>query len=61
MVSCLHLFLIDLQKKIETRQTLDAQLNENKIVKDELSLVKDDTKVYKLIGNDDFISCMTEY
>jgi len=40
----------DLQKKIETKQTLDAQLSENKIVKEELDLVKGETKVYKLIG-----------
>ncbi|XP_067940709.1 uncharacterized protein [Watersipora subatra] len=40
----------DLQKRQETRQTLDAQLSENKLVKEELDLVKPDTKVYKLIG-----------
>ena len=43
-------YLTDLQKKIETKQALDAQLSENKIVKDELDLVKGDSKVYKLIG-----------
>jgi len=39
-----------LQNATESRQTLDAQLNENKLVKEELDLVKDNTKVYKLIG-----------
>lgn len=54
LVSLQQVFYLDLQKKVETRQTLDAQLNENKIVKEELSLVKDDTKVYKLIGTVEF-------
>lgn len=40
---------VDLSKKVEMRQTLDAQLSENKVVKDELNLVKD-SRVYKLIG-----------
>ena len=40
----------DLQKKIETKQVLDAQLSENKIVKDELDLVKGDSNVYYLFG-----------
>ncbi|KAK4873390.1 hypothetical protein RN001_015419 [Aquatica leii] len=38
------------QKAISTRQQLDAQLNENKVVKEELNLLSDDRKVYKAIG-----------
>ena len=45
-----YLLYADLQKKVETRQTLDAQLSENKLVKEELELVKPNTRVYKLIG-----------
>ena len=45
-----YLLHADLQKKVETRQTLDAQLSENKLVKEELELVKPNTRVYKLIG-----------
>ena len=51
-------YLTDLQKKIETKQALDAQLSENKIVKDELDLVKGDSKVYKLIGKIFIIVCV---
>ena len=45
-----YLLHADLQKKVETRQTLDAQLSENKLVNEELELVKPNTRVYKLIG-----------
>lgn len=38
------------QKIISTKQQLDAQLNENQIVKDELNLLASDRKVYKCIG-----------
>ena len=40
----------DLQKCLASAQQLEAQLKENEVVKEELSLVKDDSKVYKLIG-----------
>lgn len=40
----------DIQKLITGRQQLDAQYNENKIVKDELDLVEDSANVYKLTG-----------
>lgn len=38
------------QKAISTRQQLDAQLNENQVVKDELNLLANDRKIYKAIG-----------
>ncbi|KAF5286091.1 hypothetical protein FQA39_LY16437 [Lamprigera yunnana] len=38
------------QKAITTRQQLDAQLNENQIVKEELSLLPSERIVYKAIG-----------
>ena len=38
------------QKAISTRQQLDAQLNENQVVKDELNLLSDERKIYKAIG-----------
>lgn len=44
------LFLSDLQKLISTRQQLDAQLNENKVVQEELDIIEPDGNVYKLIG-----------
>ncbi|GLV32119.1 Prefoldin 6 [Carabus blaptoides fortunei] len=37
-------------KILSTRQQLDAQLNENEIVKKELDILKDDNLVYKLVG-----------
>ena len=40
----------DLQKCLASAQQLEAQLKENEVVKEELGLVKDDSKVYKLIG-----------
>ena len=40
----------DLQKCLSSAQQLEAQLKENEVVKEELSLVKDDSKVFKLIG-----------
>jgi len=40
----------DLQKCLGSAQQLEAQLKENEVVKEELSLVKDDSNVYKLIG-----------
>ncbi|KAG5359020.1 Prefoldin subunit 6 [Yarrowia sp. C11] len=39
-----------MQKHIESRQKLEAQLQENLIVEDEFKSVKDDAKVYKLTG-----------
>ncbi|KAG5356089.1 Prefoldin subunit 6 [Yarrowia sp. B02] len=39
-----------MQKLIESRQKLEAQLQENLIVEDEFKTVKDDAKVYKLTG-----------
>jgi prefoldin beta subunit len=38
------------QKTLSARQMLDSQLNENKLVKEEMDKVKSDTKVFKLIG-----------
>lgn len=35
---------------MQTRQQLDSQLNENKVVKDELDLLRDDAAVYKSVG-----------
>ncbi|CAG0888091.1 unnamed protein product [Cyprideis torosa] len=40
----------DIQREHALRQKLDAQLNENKSVSDELGLVGSDAKVYKLVG-----------
>ncbi|XP_065162349.1 prefoldin subunit 6 [Atheta coriaria] len=40
----------ELQKAITNRQQLDGQLNENKIVKDELNLLKSEAVVYKSLG-----------
>ncbi|KAI1300098.1 hypothetical protein EDD11_006317 [Mortierella claussenii] len=37
-------------KIIESRQKLDSQLQENKLVQDEFKLLKDDANIYKLIG-----------
>lgn len=39
-----------MQKHIESRQQLEAQLQENLIVEDEFKSVKEDSKVYKLTG-----------
>lgn len=38
------------QKAISTRQQLDAQLNENQVVKDELNLLSNERRIYKAIG-----------
>ncbi|KAK6627149.1 hypothetical protein RUM44_009626 [Polyplax serrata] len=38
------------QKSITKRQKLDAQLNENTCVKNELDMIKGDSDVFKLIG-----------
>ncbi|KAL9988917.1 hypothetical protein ACROYT_G003412 [Oculina patagonica] len=40
----------DMQKLVGTRQQLDAQLNENKVVQEELDVIEPDGNVYKLIG-----------
>lgn len=37
-------------KILSTRQQLDAQLNENEIVKKELDILKEENLVYKLVG-----------
>ncbi|KAF8954649.1 hypothetical protein BGZ46_002863 [Entomortierella lignicola] len=37
-------------KAVESRQKLDSQLQENKLVQDEFKLLKDDANIYKLIG-----------
>ncbi|XP_034828509.1 prefoldin subunit 6 [Maniola hyperantus] len=37
-------------KAVAQKQQLDSQMNENKVVKEELSLLKKDAEVYKLIG-----------
>ncbi|XP_054158088.1 prefoldin subunit 6-like [Oppia nitens] len=38
------------QKTLHLRQQLDSQLNENNIVKEEMDLLEDDAKTYKLVG-----------
>jgi prefoldin beta subunit len=38
------------QKTLSTRQMLDSQLNENKLVKEEMDKVDSEAKVFKLIG-----------
>ena len=38
------------QKTLSTRQMLDSQLNENKLVKEEMDKVDTEAKVFKLIG-----------
>ena len=38
------------QKTLMARQTLDSQISENKLVKDELDGLEEDAKVFKLIG-----------
>ncbi|XP_045592096.1 prefoldin subunit 6 [Procambarus clarkii] len=40
----------DLSKTTNLRSQLDGQLNENKVVKEELDLIGDESVVYKLIG-----------
>jgi len=40
----------ELNKCLASAQQLEAQLKENEVVKEELGLVKDDSKIYKMIG-----------
>ncbi|KAF9431393.1 hypothetical protein BGZ76_000370 [Entomortierella beljakovae] len=40
----------DYSKAVESRQKLDSQLQENKLVQDEFKNLKDDANIYKLIG-----------
>jgi len=40
----------DMTKLVSTRQQLDAQLNENKVVQEELDVIEPDGNVYKLMG-----------
>ncbi|KAG7166647.1 prefoldin subunit 6-like [Homarus americanus] len=40
----------DLSKTTNLRSQLDGQLNENKVVKEELDLINEENVVYKLIG-----------
>merc|ERR1712168_218049 len=40
----------DYSKYVTARQQLDAQLNENKLVKEELTLLEEDCNVYKMMG-----------
>nr|ADV40295.1 putative HLA class II region expressed protein KE2 [Latrodectus hesperus] len=40
----------DMQKVMSAKQTLDGQLSENKIVKEELEFLTPDNKVYKMTG-----------
>jgi prefoldin beta subunit len=35
---------------VSARQQLEAQFQENKIVKEEFGILQDDAKIYKLIG-----------
>ncbi|KAF9102516.1 hypothetical protein BGX27_010974 [Mortierella sp. AM989] len=37
-------------KAVDSRQKLDSQLQENKLVQEEFKLLKDDANIYKLIG-----------
>lgn len=41
----------ELEELIVTRQKLETQFQENKIVTEEFDQLKDDTQVYKLTGN----------
>ena len=41
----------DLQKSATAHSHLEVQFNENKIVQDELALVGEDTRVFKLVGS----------
>lgn len=41
---------VEMTKLIQQRQALDAQLNENQVVKEELKLLKPDTTLYKSVG-----------
>ncbi|KAK9255580.1 Prefoldin [Lipomyces tetrasporus] len=41
---------VDLSTYIEARQKLESQLQENKIVQKEFSILEDDSKIYKLTG-----------
>ncbi|KAJ7334563.1 Prefoldin subunit 6 [Desmophyllum pertusum] len=50
MQSELEKFKACRKKLISTRQQLDAQLNENKVVQEELDVIEPDGSVYKLIG-----------
>ncbi|KAG7309989.1 hypothetical protein JYU34_004512 [Plutella xylostella] len=43
-------FQKEYHKAVALKQQLDSQLNENKVVKEELQLLKKDSEVYKLIG-----------
>nr|ACO11211.1 Probable prefoldin subunit 6 [Caligus rogercresseyi] len=38
------------QKALPDQQTLDSQLNENKLVKEELGILEEGAVVYKLVG-----------
>ena len=49
-VESLFVIFVEYQKAVTKRQQLDAQLNENTSVKNELELLKDDGDVFKLIG-----------
>ncbi|XP_076436348.1 prefoldin subunit 6-like isoform X2 [Babylonia areolata] len=40
----------DMHLAVTVRQKLDAQLNENTLVKEELDLLEESTNVYKLVG-----------
>ncbi|CAK8697923.1 prefoldin subunit 6-like [Clavelina lepadiformis] len=40
----------DIQKCVETRQKLEAQLTENKVVKEELEILEEGANIYKLTG-----------
>ena len=41
----------ELQKSVTAHSRLEVQFNENKIVEDELALVGEDTRVFKLVGS----------
>lgn len=40
----------ELNKLVTQSQTLETQLNENQMVKDELDITREDARVFKLVG-----------
>ncbi|ODV86052.1 hypothetical protein CANARDRAFT_198246 [[Candida] arabinofermentans NRRL YB-2248] len=41
---------VELSDLVQSRQKLETQIQENKIVKEEFNKLNDDSKIYKLIG-----------
>lgn len=42
--------IAELNKLVTQSQTLETQLNENQMVKDELDITREDARVFKLVG-----------